>query len=135
MAGTGSVREETPPSHLFHHCTLTPELAVLSPKGFFSMGEMVLHVPGRCTTKLFGREQGSAGRREMDLSSHLALVQRSDESSDGGTARQRSIKLGFSEASRQPKTGHDTPVAEPGDGRDLVPGQAEDEESACSPDR
>ena len=49
--------------------------------------------------------------------------------------RQQSIKLGFGEGSRQPKTGQDTPVAEPGDRRDLVIGQGEDEKAPCPPDR
>jgi hypothetical protein len=49
--------------------------------------------------------------------------------------RQQSIKLGIGEGSRQPKTGQDTPVAKPGECRDLVLGQGEDQKAPCPPDR
>ena len=52
-----------------------------------------------------------------------------------GRLRQQSIKLGFGEGSRQPKTGQDAPVAKPGDCLDLVLGQGENQNAPCPPDR
>jgi len=82
------------------------------------------------------REDGVGGALMLALIVHFPTASTSCQVFAGlSTLRKQSVKLGFGEGSRQPETGQDTPVAKPGDCRDLVLGQSEDQKAPCPPDR